>query len=99
MEENGTTPSESPHYQRHNSSQQQCRSQSGVREKSSATWSRESKTKVERAQPSPPTKLKLRLALGMGCFSGSCLAVNPASGTLAYPASGVTVLLDIVNSK
>ncbi|KAH9500841.1 hypothetical protein Btru_073144 [Bulinus truncatus] len=99
MEENGTTPSESPHYQHHNSSQQQCRSQSGVREKSSATWSRESKTKVERAQPSPPTKLKLRLALGMGCFSGSCLAVNPASGTLAYPASGVTVLLDIVNSK
>ncbi|CAL1527726.1 unnamed protein product [Lymnaea stagnalis] len=55
--------------------------------------------RIERPLSSPPPRLKLRLALGMGCFTGSCLAVNPASGTLAYPASGVTVLLDIVNSK
>ncbi|XP_059165668.1 mitogen-activated protein kinase-binding protein 1-like [Physella acuta] len=44
-------------------------------------------------------KLKLRLALGMGCLTGSCLAVDSNTGILAYPASGVTVLLDIVNSK
>ncbi|XP_055868257.1 mitogen-activated protein kinase-binding protein 1-like isoform X1 [Biomphalaria glabrata] len=73
---------------------------SGARDNlSGSPWSKEAKVKTERSQPSPPSKLKLRLALGMGCFSGSCLAVNPSSGTLAYPASGVTVLLDIVNSK
>lgn len=41
----------------------------------------------------------LRLTLGMTCPNRNCFAVDPASGTAVYPASGVAVLLDTLSCK
>ncbi|RUS77357.1 hypothetical protein EGW08_014871, partial [Elysia chlorotica] len=41
----------------------------------------------------------LRLALGMTCPNRNCLAVDPGSGAVVYPASGVAVLLDTLSLK
>ncbi|GFO05232.1 mitogen-activated protein kinase-binding protein 1 [Plakobranchus ocellatus] len=41
----------------------------------------------------------LRLTLGMTCLNRNCFAIDPTSGTAAYSASGVAVLLDTINCK
>ncbi|XP_005094316.1 uncharacterized protein LOC101864676 [Aplysia californica] len=49
--------------------------------------------------PVPLQRPKLRLALGMTCAGVNSLSVDSKSGTLAYPASGVVVLFDILKNK